>query len=146
MNAKKWCGTLCGVDESHKKLDIALLIFRLVLGCAFIYHGWGKVSDMSGTIVMFSSMGVGTFMTYVAAYTEFLGGLAIFTGVVTRLAGIFLSIFMLTAIYLVHLDKGYSMMSGGYEYQLLLLAGVVLVWLVGPGKYSVHERFCKNMK
>jgi putative oxidoreductase len=144
MNAKKWCNTLCGVDESHKQLDLALLILRLVLGFAFIYHGWSKVSAMDGAIAMFSSMGVGTTLTYIAAYTEFLGGLAMLLGIVTRFAGGMLAIFMVVAIYLVHLSKGYSMMNGGYEYQLLLLAGVIFVGLVGPGKYSLHEKFCKG--
>lgn len=145
MNAKKICSTLCGVDENHSHLDLALFLLRIVLGAAFIFHGWSKVSGMEGTVSMFASMGVGTFLTYIAAYTEFLGGVAILLGVITRLAGGMLAIFMIAAIYLVHLDKGYSMMNGGYEYQLLLLVSVVLVALVGPGKYSLHESFCKKM-
>jgi putative oxidoreductase len=146
MNAKQICGTLCGVSENYKNIDIALLIFRVVLGAAFIYHGWSKVSDMNGAMMMFSSMGVGTVVAYIASYVEFLGGVAILLGIMTRLAGFLLTIFMAVAIYMVHLDKGYSMMNGGYEYQLLLIAGVILVGVVGPGKFSLHENFCKNSK
>lgn len=146
MNAKQMCGLLCGVDENHKQLDLALLLLRIVLGIAFIVHGWSKVSGIEGTITMFATMGVGTLMTYVAAYTEFLGGVAILLGILTRVFGGMLAIFMIVAIYLVHLGKGYGMMNGGYEYQLLLLVSVLVIALVGPGKYSLHENFCKKMK
>ena len=142
MNGKKWCAMLCAVPENHKNQDLALLILRLVVGAAFIYHGYSKVSAMDGAIQMFASMGVGTVLTYIAAYTEFLGGIAIFLGVATRLAGGLLTVFMASAIYLVHLSKGYGMMNGGYEYQLLLLVCVLYFALVGPGKYSVHASYC----
>jgi putative oxidoreductase len=144
MNSKKICGLVCG-DDSNQYTAWAFLALRVVVAVAFIFHGWSKVSAMDGTVQMFASMGVGSFMTYVAAYVEFLGGLALLLGVATRLAGGLLAIFMVVAIYLVHLDKGYSMMNGGYEYQLLLLVSVIYFALVGPGKYSVHENWCKKM-
>lgn len=146
MDAKKICGTLCGVHADNRNLDLGLLLLRLALAAAFIFHGWAKVSAMDGTVSMFASMGVGSVITYIAAYVEFLGGIALLAGIMTRLVGGLLAIFMIVAIYLVHLSKGYSMMNGGYEYQLLLLVGVVVVALVGPGKYSLHENFCKKMK
>lgn len=146
MKGKEICGMLCGVPENNKNLDTALLILRVVVAIAFIFHGWSKVSAMDGAIQMFASMGVGPLLTYVASYVEFLGGVALLLGIMTRLAGGLLAIFMIVAIYLVHLSKGYSMMNGGYEYQLLLLASVIFFAVVGPGKYSMHENFCKNMK
>lgn len=144
MNAKKWCDMLCGVHEDYRHINLGLLLFRVVLGIAFIFHGWSKVGDMQGALMMLGSFGVPAWLAYIAAYTEFLGGVALIFGIATRFAGIMLTIFMVVAIYLVHLSKGYSMMNGGYEYQLLLLSGVIFIGLVGPGKYSLHHSFCKG--
>ncbi len=145
MNLKKICNTVCGVGDGHKYTNEAMLLLRVVLAAAFIFHGWSKVSAMDGVVTMFASMGVGTIMTYIASYVEFIGGVALLLGVATRLAGGLLAIFMVVAIYLVHLDRGYNMMNGGYEYQLLLLAGVIFFALVGPGKYSLSAHtICKN--
>ncbi len=144
MNVKKWCSTLCGVYEDHRHLDVSLLILRVVVGLAFITHGWGKVSNMEGTVGMFASMDMGVLMAYIASYVEFLGGVAVLLGVATRLAGGLLTIFMVAAIYLVKLDNGYSMMNQGYEYELLLLVCALFITLVGPGKYSLHDRYCKG--
>ena len=136
---------MCGVGDGHKYTNEAMLLLRVVLAAAFIFHGWSKVSAMDGVVTMFASMGVGTIMTYIASYVEFIGGVALLLGVATRLAGGLLAIFMVVAIYLVHLDRGYNMMNGGYEYQLLLLAGVIFFALVGPGKYSLSAHtICKN--
>lgn len=144
MNLKKVCNTLCGLGDNTKYTDAALLLLRVVLAVAFIFHGWAKVSAMDGVVPMFASMGVGTIMTYIASYVEFLGGIALLIGAMTRLVGGLLAIFMVVAIYLVHLERGYSMMNGGYEYQLLLLVGVIFFALVGPGKYSASAQICKK--
>ncbi len=144
MNVKKWCNILCGETEDRRHLNVALLILRLVVGLAFVTHGWGKVSNMEGTIGMFASMNMGILMAYLASYVEFLGGAALLLGVATRFAGGLLTIFMVAAIYLVKMGNGYSMMNQGYEYELLLLVCALFIALVGPGKYSLHEKYCKG--
>lgn len=141
MIPKKICDMCCGNFDT-KNLDLALLILRVVLGIAFIYHGWPKVSGMEGTVAMFGSMGVPAWLTYIAAYVELLGGIVLLAGGATKLVTSLLGVFMLAAIYLVHLDKGYSMMAGGYEYQLLIIAGLAVINLVGPGAYSAHRKVC----
>lgn len=138
MKLDRMADLICGPSLDTKNLNLGLLLLRVVLGVAFIYHGWPKVNDIGSTISMFSSMNIGVMMTYIAAYTEFLGGVAILLGALNRLAAWLLAAFMVAAIYLVHINNGYSAMANGYEYQLLLLVGVVFLALVGPGKYSVR--------
>jgi len=144
MNAKKMCDMLCGVPSDHRNLDLALLLIRLSLGATFIFHGWMKVSDIDSTITMFSTMGIGTMLTYIAAYTEFLGGIAILVGIITRFASIGLSILMIVAISIIHFKNGFNMMNQGYEYQLLILVTTIAIGLMGPGKYSLHDSWCKK--
>ena len=138
------CGWLCGVPENNTQLDKGLLLLRLVVGFAFVFHGWGKISDMNGAVAMFTSMGSPVLIAYIAILTEFFGGVALILGVATRFAGWMLTIFMFVAIYLVHLSNGYSMANKGYEYQLLLLVCALFFAIVGPGKFSMHNNWCKK--
>ena len=39
----------------------------------------------------------------------------------TRLGGLIVIVIMIGAIGLVHLEKGFSVMTGGFEFQLLML-------------------------
>ncbi len=143
MNGKKICDLACGVSNDPKHLDIALLIIRLSVAATFIVHGWMKVSNMEGTLAMFGSMGVGAFLTYAVAYVEFLGGLLMAAGVMTRLVGGLFAVIMIVAISMVHFKNGFNAMAGGYEFQLLLLVCSIGIALVGPGKMSVHSKCCK---
>lgn len=144
MTLKKICDFACA--GSIKNLDLALLLLRISAGASFIYHGWAKVSSMEGTIAMFGTMGIGVMLTYIASYVEFIGGIALLVGAGTRLVGWLLAVFMVVAIWLVHFQNGFNTMTGGYEFQLLLLVTVIGLALVGPGKYSVHDKICKDAK
>jgi putative oxidoreductase len=97
---------------------------------------------MEGTIGFFASLGFGAMLTYIVAYGEFLGGIAIALGVATRFFGGLFAIIMAVAIYSVHFKNGFNNMAGGYEFNLLLLACSVAIALVGPGKLSLHKKFC----
>jgi len=142
MNSKKICDMLCGVSDNPKHMDWALLLIRLSVAATFIYHGWAKVSGIDSYITMFGSMGISAFFTYIAAYTEFLGGIALALGIMTRLVGGLFAVIMIVAISLVHFKNGFNSMSSGYEFQLLLLCCSVGLALVGPGSISLHRKWC----
>jgi putative oxidoreductase len=145
MIPKKVCDLTCGqFNVTGKHFDTAMFILRVVLAFAFIYHGWMKVGDMSKTVEMFAGMGISETFAYIASYVELVGGVALLLGGATRLVTVLLGIFMLEAINLVHLDRGYNVMAGGFEYQLLILAGLVVLFLVGPGKFSIHRTVCAD--
>ncbi len=128
---------ICG--WKHKALG--LLLVRLALGGAFLYHGYGKLMDMEGTISFFSSLGFNSFLAYVVAIVETVGGIAIILGVGTGLAGILLAIVMVVAILKVKLPNGGITKA---EIDLVLLALSLGIIFTGPGKYSLHDKFCKN--
>lgn len=144
MNLKQVCDLMCGPEMSNAKhFDWAMLLVRLSMAATFIVHGWMKIQNMEGTVGFFASLGFGVAATYFVAYVEFIGGILLLLGIFTRLVGVLFAVTMVVAIYAVHWQNGFNNMTGGYEFNLLLLACSVAIALVGPGKISLHNKICK---
>ncbi|PAJ74425.1 hypothetical protein CJF42_10470 [Pseudoalteromonas sp. NBT06-2] len=136
------------VVESNNS-QIAPVILRLVLGVIFIGHGWGKLfgeGNPAGFAGWLGSMGIepSYLFAVTAGLAETLGGALLIAGLFTRVAASSLVVVMLVAIGFVHLDAG-MFGKGGYEFQVLLLAGVVSLLIQGAGKYSVDEIINKKL-
>ncbi len=130
----------------HNK-STGLLLIRIALGLVFVYHGWGKVSDMSMTIGFFGSLGLAPIWAYVTAWVELLGGLLMLAGVWVREVAVLFVIVMLVAIFKVHLANGFNFMQGGYEFQLVLLLASLAMVFTGAGKYAfLKSKSCPNCK
>jgi len=129
-------------------LDLGILVLRLALGIMFVAHGLQMVFGLFGGpgVKGFSQMlsGLGfapaMFWSYIASYTVLLGGLLVIIGVQTRLAAILLLIFILTAGIKVHLNKGFFLSNGGFEYTFVIAAICLALILLGPGKFSVFNK------
>ncbi len=136
------------LSSFHNK-SLALLLIRVALGIVFIYHGWSKIQDISGTMNFFASIGFsGAFWTYLVAYVEFIGGIAMLLGVRVREVSVLFVATMTVAIYAVHFKNGFNVMVGGYEYPLTLLLASLAMIFAGSGKYTVlqevsHKAMCE---
>src|SRR5262245_458353 len=98
---------------------LALLFIRIVVGSAFMQHGWGKIQTP------FSWMGpdapVPGILQSLAAVSEFGGGLALILGLLTPMASFGLICTMVTAT-LFHATKGDPFVAmGGPSYELALV-------------------------
>ena len=135
---------LCKKDSCSCFKDTGLLLLRLVLAVVFIYHGWAKITNIDGTLGFFTQIGLGnTVLVYLAGYGEFIGGILMGIGLLTRYASLVLMAVSAVAIATVHLSKGFGIMGGGYEYVLTLLVVSAAVGLMGAGKYSVDAKMKK---
>ena len=129
-----------GVERTTTAADTALLLARVALGLPFIYHGAAIAFGAFGGPGLQGFSGFTHMPLAVAAlvgYGEFLGGLGILFGVLSRLAGGGLGLIMLGAILLVHLKNGYDSQKQGFEYPLTLLLLAVAIVVAGPGRLTL---------
>ena len=129
--------------------DVGMLVLRLGLGIIFFLHGSQKVFGWFGghpldqSVAAMAAMHIAAPLAYLSILTEFLGGIALILGVLSRIAGIGLTINMIVAIALVHFKNGFFMMGGpkgpGYEYNIALIAMALAVAIAGPGSISIAD-------
>src|SRR5437773_4210176 len=129
-------------------MNLALLIIRIACGAAFVFHG---------SQILFSAFGgpgpegFAKFMHttattgYLVGLAEFAGGLAVLTGILIRVGAICIMVVMLGAIFKVHLEHGYDIAKGGYEYALTLLLIALALFLTGSVAYSLGPRLPRTL-
>ena len=125
---------------SRRQLDIGLAFLRVVVGAIFVAHGGQKlfVFGFDGVAGAFGQMGIpmaGIIGPFVAL-VEFFGGIALVTGLLTRIASLGLLSTMVVAILKVHLPNGFFAPTG-IEFPLSLLGSTAMIALTGAGSLSL---------
>ncbi len=95
MKKYSWCNA-----------DSAIVVLRLGVGLVFIYTGWMKVANLSGTASFFATLGFSAFWAYLVSFVELIGGIAIILGVYTRVAAMLLVITMIVATFILRHNIG----------------------------------------
>ena len=121
-------------------VSAALLAVRLVMGIAFILHGWPKIQKPTTWMSSMPDAPPG-FMQAIAAFFEVAGGArSSRSGLFTRGAALALAAVMVGALALVHIPKGDPFVSPGgpsSELASIYLAVSLLIAAVGAGAYSL---------
>ena len=119
----------------------AALFARVALGAIMLAHGWSKVIPR-GSLYNFapfvSHLGLPYWLGYVAAFTEFFGGIALILGLLTPVAACAVAIEMVVAITKIHLRHG-LVGPQGYEFPLSVLALALLLVADGPGYLALDR-------
>jgi putative oxidoreductase len=122
---------------------------RLLLSSLFIWSGYAKLVDPSGTAQYFAMMGVPApaLMVWVAVIVELVGGLAILVGLKTRLVAVILAIWCLITGLAVHLVAASSATDPMAAYNdmihfyknLVMAGGFLYVTAFGAGALSFDK-------
>ena len=118
---------------------LALLVVRLTLGAIMVVHGSQKVfGGLHNFTHMVAGMGIPAWLGYVAAFTEFLGGILVLAGLFTRAAAFAICIDLIVAIWKVHLHKG---LTGDHGFEFPLAAATLAFTLIffGAGPIAMDH-------
>jgi len=137
-----------------KAVELAPLALRIMLGVAFAFHGYGKLVpadgfDAGAAFADHAAALAPKPLLYLAAWTEFVGGLAVFAGLLTRWASLGLLAVMGYAIFRVHWSQGflYQIRDGqgqGWEFAAAYASMCIALVVLGPGSLSLDRLFFKK--
>jgi len=104
--------------RESKLHDIVHFGVRVVVGTIFIAHSLGKFNP--GFVGFLNQIGIPAEMQFFVALGEFVPGILLIIGVLTRISASILSVIMLGAIF--HVKHASNLTGqGGFELELLLL-------------------------
>jgi len=131
----------------------AAIPLRLIIGFGFIEHGYAKlVKGPAAFVSILHDLGVPAahVMAWVTILTELLGGFAVLAGAFVPIVSVPLAGVLMVAMLSVHLPYGFSSIKlisvtpagaqfgpPGYECDLLYLACLAALVLIGAGPFSV---------
>jgi putative oxidoreductase len=128
-------------------MKIGRLLLRLAVGGFFFCHrtqkllGWFGGRGLDATAEGFEQLGLrpGRLNALAAGSAETGGGAGVALGLATPASASVLTATMLTAINRVHFKNGPWVTKGGYEYNVVLIAAVIALTEVGPGRLSLDH-------
>lgn len=124
----------------------AVAILRVVTGLIFVMHGYPKLfGGIEGTAQFFGQIGIPAplIAAWAIALLETFGGVALIIGLFVTPVAILFAIHMLVGIALVHAPNGFYVVGpgqGGVEFNLLLIASMLVLILAGPGAASLDAK------
>jgi putative oxidoreductase len=122
--------------------DVALLIFRVVVGASLMTHGYSKLirlieGNIWGRTHLFFNEEISLALV---AFAEFFCPIFVALGFWTRFFTLPIIYTFLVIVFDVHLDDPFSKMEKG----ILFLASYFLIFMSGPGKLSVDNLTSKK--
>ncbi|WP_053991228.1 DoxX family protein [Mangrovimonas sp. TPBH4] len=123
------------------QLDLASLILRVVFSGLMLTHGIPKIPRLFASPIEFADpIGLGaTTSLILTLIAEVLAPIFVILGFKTKLSSIPIIITMAVAAFIVHLQDP----IGNKEKALLYLTAYIVIFLIGPGKYSLDNQLKK---
>ncbi len=136
------------IGSTDKELAYALLMARVTTAVFFIAHGYDKFfgeMGLAGFAGMLTKFGfpMADMFSFLVAFAELFGGIAILLGVMTRFWAFWLTIIALVAWAIV---KGFDI-GGPGGLDILAMGLTLTLMFAGPGSLSLSAYFkCKDNK
>lgn len=132
--------------------DWVTMTVRIVLGTVFFAHGaqmalgWFGGSGLQSTLRIFrENLRMPAPLAVLAIAAEFLGGVGLIVGLLSRIAALGIAAVMVVALVAVHWKFGFFMNwfgekeGHGIEYHVLVLALALIVIIKGAGAFSLDQ-------
>jgi putative oxidoreductase len=134
-------------------MKLGITVFRATIGAVFFAHGaqklWGWFGGhgLEATGNALESMGLrpGKRSALIAGASEAGGGMLLALGLLTPVGSAATIGVMNEAVRTVHIQKGFFVTNGGYEFNLALVASAFLLADTGPGPWSLDHKLGLRM-
>ena len=124
--------------------DELILAARLLLAALFLIFGWRKLRDFSGTVSQMAQLGLPlpVLAAGVATFMELPVAFAIAIGAFTRPLAFLMFLYTLGTALSAHRywtikGAGYVDSMDSFYKNLSIMGGFLLLYVAGPGKYSI---------
>lgn len=124
--------------------DDLILVARLLLATLFLIFGWRKLTDFSGTVSQLVQLGapLPRLAAAVATFMELPVAFAVAVGAFARPAALLMFLYTLGTALIAHrywMIKGAQRVDSmdSFYKNLSIMGGFLLLYVTGPGKYSV---------
>ncbi len=117
--------------------DITHWGIRASIGAIFIVHSLKKFDPSWQEWLI--SIGFPPELQMPIALAEFIGGILLVIGVLTRITGAVFAVILLGAIFHIRWENGFFVSKGGWEWDLVMLAVVLAIIAAGPGRASISH-------
>jgi putative oxidoreductase len=122
--------------KDNKWHDLTHWGIRAALGVTFLVHSIKKF-DPSWEGWLVDMAGLPPEMRFPIALAEFIGGILLISGVLTRITGVIFSIILLGAIFHIRGVGEFFISNGGFEWDMIMLAVALTIIAAGPGRVSI---------
>ncbi len=123
--------------KEGKLFDIAYWGLRAAIGVIFLVHSLKKFDPSWQEWLI--GIGLPPELQLPIALAEFLGGIFLIVGVLTRISASIFSVILLGAIFHIRWEKGFFISQGGWEWDLTMLAITLAIIVAGSGKISISR-------
>lgn len=123
------------LKENNKFHDVTHWGIRAAIGAIFIVHSIKKFDPSWQEWLI--GVGLPPELQLPIALAEFIGGIMLIGGVLTRITASIFSIISLGAIFHIRWENGFFVSQGGWEWDLVMLAAQLSIIAAGPGRISI---------
>jgi putative oxidoreductase len=126
------------LSTSPISIDTGLVVIRLMAGAVLAIHGWAKMQNIDPFVDTVKSIQIPLpeTMAWVAAASEFFGGIFLAGGLLTRVAALFVMGTMGVAVFQAH-AKDPFVSTNNRQFAAVLLATAAGIFLTGPGRFAL---------
>lgn len=128
--------------------DLVCLLGRVLIGGIFVQSGFGKLMGLDAFAAGLARNGipgaVAQVLAPIGAAVEFVGGLAIVFGLMTRYAAVLMILFVIVATLISHRfweleDAARRAQLTQFSKNIAIMGGFVLLHVAGGGRYAIER-------
>jgi putative oxidoreductase len=121
--------------HDHSLTQTSLLLTRVLIAGIFFWHGIPKGFDIPGGMEKFAGYGLPPILGPITGWVEVIAASFLVLGLFHAAAALLLCAVIIGALFTVQIPGG---ISAGLERDLLLLVGLFVLAVAGPGRFSLR--------